>query len=105
MNKRIESLLKKKERNDKLDRLLDLYGRLDSHIEAKPTILDRFKAAKKTPEGPSDQTLIYVRTDIPGRKIDITVPCNEVLYALRDYYERKIVELMETDNREVETVS
>jgi hypothetical protein len=99
MNKRIESLLKNKERNDELERLLDLYEQLDYFIENKPTILDRIKMAMTELCDASDglQSITYSRIGMRNCELDIKVPCGEVALALRDYYERKIIELTKTD--------
>jgi hypothetical protein len=97
MNEKIKSLLKKKEQNDGLERFLKLYEKLDSYIEARPTALDRIKATI-IPLGSDDEQVInYFRADVSGCNINITVYCDEVMRALRDYYERKIIELMESE--------
>jgi hypothetical protein len=105
MNEKIKPLLKKKDRDGELERYLCLYEKIDDFIEEEPTVLDRIKTMIKPQETSALQSFYYVRNGMPDCEISITVYCSEVMHALRDYYERKIIELAEDKSREAETAS
>jgi hypothetical protein len=95
----ISRLLEAKDKRDELERLLTLYKKVDDFIEATPTIWDKFNQ-KLNPSPKEEEDKLYhdlnfSRVDIPDCDLKITVPCDEILLSLRDYYERKIIELTE----------
>jgi hypothetical protein len=103
MNRKINSLIGEKLKDKELNRLLNLYKKLDDYIEAKPTPLDKLRASMSPPEAPVRVQIHYRRRDIPGRDIKITVSCMEILIALRDYCEHEIIKLTESDIPETKT--
>jgi hypothetical protein len=92
---KIEFLLKKQKQSDKLERYLDLYGKIDDFVEKKSTIMDKLRVAFNPVNLPKYHEINYSRTDIPGCNLKIKALCGEVLHALREHYERKILELAE----------
>jgi hypothetical protein len=95
----ITRLLEAKDKRDELERLLTLYSKIDNFIESSPTIWDKFnQKLHSSPKEEGDKLhheLNFSRVDIPGCDIKITVLCDEILLSLRDWYERKILELAE----------
>jgi hypothetical protein len=95
---KIESLLREKSKCEELERCLELYRRIDDFLEKEPTVLDKLKTAVNPIERTSNEEYIdYFRTDIPECHLKITVCCTELLNALRDYYEKKILLLTEEE--------
>jgi hypothetical protein len=96
---KIDVLIKKKYRNDHLDRYLYLYKQINGFIEEKATLYEGLKNLIDPDGNKSDvQTFCYERRDIPDCRITIEVKGNEVLLALRDYYVKEILALTENDN-------
>jgi hypothetical protein len=96
---KLDLLLKRKVNNDGLNRCLDLYKKIDDFIEAKPTLLDEITSVIRPQNALTDiQLFDYKRTDIPGCDLHIETGCDEVVFALRDWYRKKALELAEQSN-------
>jgi hypothetical protein len=105
MNKRIELLLKKKEGSNELDRFLELYRKLDDFLGKKPTAEDEIKLAAAPVKIVPKYPISFIRGDIYDLRLNIVSTCEEIAFALRDYYEKKIIELTEADSHEPDTAT
>jgi hypothetical protein len=97
---KINILLKKKQANDELNRILDLHKKIEEFLELKPIVLDRCKAVLFGDRNLcATQNINYFKKDFPGSGINIQVKCDELLFALRDFYERRIIALAEGESQ------
>jgi hypothetical protein len=100
LKQKIDLLLKEKNRSEMLDRYLDLYEKLNKHAETVPTIWDKLKAmATPKPDGQlTHLTITFGKIDIRDCCTTVRVNTDELLFALRDYYARQILDLTEGEN-------
>jgi hypothetical protein len=90
MKEEIKLLLEKKERDEELDRLLVLYGKINDAI--KRGTYDSDEMSREMLLIKAFPVCLPVPVDFLNKLNRVRPTCGDLLHALSDYYEKKILE-------------
>jgi hypothetical protein len=95
---KIETLLSKREIDKKLAYYLDKYKEINDFLNIKPTLISRLaKMINKRHPLSSDYPIYVIKDFDYSIQLNTTVDCTELLIALCEYYEKRIIEISQQE--------